>query len=72
MVDIRSADAAHLAGTTDPSNERYVAVVVGGAIPPQDVSALLDARVAAVFLTDTSLHDLVGRIAEVRGPRKVA
>lgn len=42
-----------------------VAVVLGGAIPPQDEPILRDAGVAAVFGTGTSLKIIIERIGEL-------
>lgn len=55
-LSIRVIEALRAAGAAD------IAVVVGGTIPPSDVSRLLAAGVAAVFPTATPLADVVAGI----------
>jgi methylmalonyl-CoA mutase C-terminal domain/subunit len=47
-------------------NADGIAVVVGGTIPPNDVTALLDAGVRRVFPMGTRLPDVVAAFREAR------
>ncbi|MEW1825953.1 cobalamin B12-binding domain-containing protein [Streptomyces sp. NPDC088196] len=68
VVGLSILSGAHLALTTRviealrAAGSEDIAVVVGGTIPPADVSKLLGAGAAAVFPTGTPLDALVARM----------
>lgn len=56
-------EARHGAGLDD------VPIVVGGTVPPADVSELLSLGIGAVFPVGTSLNDAVGAVLALAGPQ---
>ncbi|MDO8705430.1 MAG: cobalamin-dependent protein [Sulfuricaulis sp.] len=53
----------------DEGNAKDIGLIAGGVIPQEDIGPLKDAGVTEVFLSGTTVHDIVNHILERYGDR---